>query len=271
MSRRARILGLLASSALVGCTATDYSARAFWSDDDQEIAVVVTELTIEPDLPYEDEVHTSSGPWTLFTQRPDGGDRRLVARGGPRGGAMAFMRRAGYFVFLDEGGSWGRLDLDGSYTPLLAVGEGLGLLPSADGRIFARKHRIRQFTPPEAPSETYGEYAAVFLDAASGEQLGESPPLAFLDRSIESGNVGVSTMWHPSGELWMGNPRRAVAVTPAGEVREVPPPPCWYPSTSSSDISADGIRVQARMAGDEYVLDFVDTGEPGYPTRCFPE
>lgn len=270
--RARRLVGAALGFVLLGCGGEvepadeDAEGTAVWSDDDLGIVAVLEwfddgvrrhEVILADDQGRLERTLTEATPGFVHD--------------------VFFMRSAGYVLvigLLNPGSdpTWfvDRIDLDGTVTRIYEQPTHWGwLLPAPDGSAIAR---IRYFDTCDALDGETGTCTleVEMLDPSSGDPVAAPLPLIFgpID-GVE--RFFPDWVFHPSGHLVLSDGVLTYEVSLAGELvgdpEATPPPACFLPRTSSSDISRAGRTVSWDRFADRLVL--TPPEAPGYPDRCF--
>ncbi len=246
---------VLSSLFLSACTTSPLKTdlppeQAVWSSDGNEVAVV--QALIDPNEPTRQQ-------YQIFVRRPDGSDNRQVT--GVRTEQIRqlyYMKSPDYVIAesLLEGGlsRFDKITLDGHEITVMETRQNTaqlcpdhigvlplvqhGVLPSPDGKILAHLY-----------NRACGHIVIEFLQAHS---------LLTKDGFTLNISAPAQATWHPQGYLIIalndGKTAWRVGIEQAPMPTEYPR--CLYPTTTSSNLSADGRRVslingQLKMAQEE--------------------
>lgn len=261
-----RFLAPLALLALTACWSDEQSiGNVTWSDDDAEQAYVEDH--------YEHRTWTFDRPATrnwehrVMLQAPDGSNRRPLTglEAGQNGSDFYLMRQEGYLlldVMEDTRIVWKSVDLaTGAIREVHAYG-GSDLcpvhevIPSPDGRTLARVDGDLGTDPGgTGGSGVPGDAAAAcaggtlevdFLDAHTFAVDGsfEVEVSGWADRMWT--RAGEFLVWDEAGHSWRIDPV-------AGPVSATMPT-CFWPRTSSSPLSSDGVLIEPGTIDDPIVV-----------------
>jgi len=233
-----------------------------WSDDDAEQAyfhLYYEESTFNG--PYGIGHKTRNHRHQVFAQLPDGTGRRPLTglQEGLHGAAFYYMRSAGYLLMDvpdDQGVTrWDLLRLsDGStstvarfeYSGIANPCQSIEVLPSPDGSTIGVFERV----PPAGPGCNGGTFEIDLVDAATlSTRASFSMPMDGMPGVIWT-REGDLMVWNFQGGSWR--------IDPVSGPVTAPEPTCSWPRTSSSDLSADGVRINTGTVANP--VDVIETG-----------
>ncbi len=232
---------LLLSACSLSPSKIDYPPeQAVWSEDDSEIAVV--QAIIDP-------TNADRHQFQMFVRKPDGSDNRQVTDvRSEQIRQLYYMQNPDYVIaeaFLEgQRSRFDRITLDGNEITVMEIRSSpADLCPQATGALPLIQNAVLPSPDGQILAQLFnrncGEIEINFLQARD---------LLAVDGYSLKIDAPAQATWHPQGHLvialndgktaWQLNVEQAPASTSY--------PRCLYPTTSSSNIAADGRRVMLR-------------------------
>lgn len=226
------------------------NVRVVFSDDDSIVAASIHRFQYRE---LESGEETRDYSYELRLVPLDGSDETVLVPSTP-GSVVIFhaMRTEGYALASSRARDGYQLWLDdGRLEPWMG-----GLIPSPSGRRIAvlRDDPATCVSPTSCPL-TLHVYDAHTREETTTMEIPMSPPDVGHLRWLDDETL-VAKGWL----IRLGDPGLRLVETPLDCDRT--------PVTTSSDVSADGIRVDGHLEGDRVVLRFVPSDHPPWPGPC---
>ncbi|MBW1879164.1 MAG: hypothetical protein JRJ84_12445 [Deltaproteobacteria bacterium] len=261
-----RFLPALALLALTGCWSDKESiGNVAWSDDDVEQAYIEDS--------YEYRFWTFGRPATrnwrhrVMLQSPDGTHRRFLTpiHAGQNGSDFYFMRQEGYVLYdVIDGAklSWKSIDVyTGNVREVHVHDQEVDVcpvhevIPSPDGRTLARVGGSLGADPNGTGSGVPGDAAVACTGGTLGIDLLDANTLQ-VDGAFEVEVTGwVDRMWTRAGDFHVWDEAgHSWRIDPVDGPVAATKPTCFWPRTSSSTLSSDGVLIEPGDIDDPVVV-----------------